>query len=84
MVKRRLWMVFFGTGDPNMSWMERMMGCTLNILRTNTMNGWSAIKVGKRELMIRQPQAIMVTNFHCSEAEVNTLWSEVVQNSSVN
>ena len=29
-------------------------------------------------------KAALVTNFNCSEADANSLWSEVVQNSAVN
>lgn len=59
MERRRLWMVSFDNGAPNIIWTECMMGLMLNVWRTSTINGWSARKVGKSERGITKPQATL-------------------------
>ena len=67
-------------------WLERKKGWkkgSKSVDTSNFSNSTGAATTPKLTLS-NNLKAAMVTNFHCSEAEANSLWSEVVQNSSVN
>ena len=72
--------------DKHEEWLERKKGWKKGSKDTATSNeSQSTCGVTTPKLTLSNNlKAAMIINFHCSEAEANSLWSEVVQNSSVN
>ena len=73
--------------DKHDEWLERKKGGwkkgSKDITTSNGSQSSDADTAPKLTLS-NNLKAAMVTNFNCSEAQANSLWSEVVQNSSVN
>ena len=67
-------------------WLERKKGWKKGSKDTATSNEYQSTGAVTTPKLIlsNNLKVVMVTNFHCSEAEANALWSEAVQNSSVN
>ena len=72
--------------DKHDEWLERKKGWKKKSNVTATSNGSQSTgaETTPKLTLSNNLKAAMVTNFNCSEAEANSLWSEVVQNSSVN
>ena len=62
-------------------WVERKKGwkrekCTTNFKTPN--------QASEKLILSNDLKAAMITNFKCTEAEANTLWPDVAQNSTIN
>ena len=72
--------------DKHEEWLERKKGWKKGSKDTTTSNESQSTGVvtTPKLTLSNNLKAAMIINFHCSEAEANSLWSEVIQNSSVN
>ena len=67
-------------------WLERKKGWKKGSKDTATSNDaqTTGVDTTPKLTLSNNLKAALVTNFNCSEADANSLWSEVVQNSAVN
>ena len=72
--------------DKHDEWLERKKGWKKGSKDTATSNDaqTTGADTTPKLTLSNNLKAALVTNFNCSEADANSLWSEVVQNSAVN